>query len=155
MNLPLRYNIAQNTQYYVTPKSFSPSIGKKRYRPGRKCKVRLLINVLVRTRYPKTIFILLFTAQWYSFHAGCFSFHSCATPLQPLPGGEPCIQYKHHCHFTISGRCYLPIRQLVVTSSRRFFHSLAVDRTLSNGVDLAGRSLADVVAGSSTVTDSS
>ena len=30
MNLPLRYNIAQNTQYYVTPKSLSPSIGKKK-----------------------------------------------------------------------------------------------------------------------------
>ena len=50
MNLPLRYNIAQNTQYYITPKSSSPSIGKKRYRPVQKCKVRLLINVLVRVR---------------------------------------------------------------------------------------------------------
>ena len=33
MNLPLRDNIAQNTQYYVTPKSLSPSIGKKKVPP--------------------------------------------------------------------------------------------------------------------------
>ena len=60
MNLPLRYNIAQNTQYYVTPKCLSPSVGKKKVPPCPEMQGPFVDYCI--SSYPKTIFILLFPA---------------------------------------------------------------------------------------------
>ena len=75
MNLPLRYNIAQNTQCYVTPKSLSPSIGKKKVPP---CPEMQGPFVLVRIR--KRSLFFYFRRSGIRFTLDAFRF-----VLAPLP----------------------------------------------------------------------
>ena len=77
MNLPLRYNIAQNTQYYVTPKSLSPSIGKKKVPPCLEMQGPF-VDVLVRIR--KRAVFSYFRRSGIRFTLDAFRF-----VLAPLP----------------------------------------------------------------------
>ena len=79
MNLPLRYNIAQNTQYQVLRNS-KEFVSKYRQKKGTALsgKVRLLINVLVRIR--KRSLFFYFPRSGIRFTLDAFRF-----VLAPLP----------------------------------------------------------------------
>ena len=77
MNLPLRYNISQSTQYYETPKSLSPSIGKKKV-PHCPEIQGPFVNVLVRIR--KRSLFFYFRRSGIRFTLDAFRF-----VLAPLP----------------------------------------------------------------------